>query len=406
MTRNLKLYPWFMASIDLMAWLPVFFLYFMERVSLKQALMLEAIYYICVVATEVPSGYFSDRFGRRRALIVASLAFCSAYICFILSQQFYQLAIAQILLAVGIAFRSGSDTALLHDSLLSLGKQHEYANRDALAARASLSALTVAALLGGVSANYDLRLTYGVALLGAISALFIALALQEPCRNKSSHSYGFINQLKACAITVKNGPLSWLLAFYVAFYVWMHVPYEFYQPYLKLLESKGELIEMSAPTASGLLIALTTGIAAWVAGYSVMLRDRLGAQRLFLGALAIQLMVIGGLSLVLHPAIVFILLLRNAPSAAIQAPLNAEIAPWVPNHLRATYLSLQSLAGRLGFALLLLSLAAFLGKTTATEWLTLKKILQICGACGLMTFLCLLLWGKRFSFSKPPSTLP
>ena len=39
---NLRLYPWFRASADAMAWMPVFFLYFSERVSLQQVLLLEA----------------------------------------------------------------------------------------------------------------------------------------------------------------------------------------------------------------------------------------------------------------------------------------------------------------------------------------------------------------------------
>jgi MFS family permease len=38
---------------------------------MSRVLRLEAIYYIAVVILEVPSGYFSDRFGRRQTLLIA-----------------------------------------------------------------------------------------------------------------------------------------------------------------------------------------------------------------------------------------------------------------------------------------------------------------------------------------------
>lgn len=38
---------------------------------MSRVLRLEAIYYIAVVFLEVPSGYFSDRFGRRQTLLIA-----------------------------------------------------------------------------------------------------------------------------------------------------------------------------------------------------------------------------------------------------------------------------------------------------------------------------------------------
>ena len=51
-------------------------------------------------------------------------------------------------------------------------------------------------------------------------------------------------------------------------------------------------------------------------------------------------------------------LLRSCPRALMTAPLNAEVAPCVPAPRRATFLSLQSLFGRLGFSLTLLAFGA------------------------------------------------
>jgi len=45
--------------------LTIFFLFFKAHLEIKIVLLLEAIYYISVVLLEVPSGYFSDRIGRK-----------------------------------------------------------------------------------------------------------------------------------------------------------------------------------------------------------------------------------------------------------------------------------------------------------------------------------------------------
>ena len=101
--RNIKLYPLYRATADAMAWLPVFFLFFSEHLTLPQVLLLEAVYYIAVVITEVPSGYLSDLIGRRRTLLLSCLAILSAYICFLLSDDFAGFALGQILLAVSLS---------------------------------------------------------------------------------------------------------------------------------------------------------------------------------------------------------------------------------------------------------------------------------------------------------------
>ncbi|PCI35972.1 MAG: MFS transporter, partial [Elusimicrobia bacterium] len=71
---NLRLFPIYLVLIRLDFWLPVFFLYFNSLFSFQHVLALEAIYYAAVVLLEIPSGYYSDRVGRKRALLTAAAA--------------------------------------------------------------------------------------------------------------------------------------------------------------------------------------------------------------------------------------------------------------------------------------------------------------------------------------------
>jgi len=82
------LYPWYIVFSRTMAWLPVFFLFFSQHLSLEQVLQLEALYYLSVVLLEVPSGYFSDAIGRRPTLLISSIALALAYAVFLIGDNF------------------------------------------------------------------------------------------------------------------------------------------------------------------------------------------------------------------------------------------------------------------------------------------------------------------------------
>jgi len=73
--RNLRLCPVYQALWRSLFWVPVFFLYYLSVLSLEEAVLLEAIYCVTAVLLEVPSGWLSDRLGRRpEATSFAALA--------------------------------------------------------------------------------------------------------------------------------------------------------------------------------------------------------------------------------------------------------------------------------------------------------------------------------------------
>ncbi|MGI9303671.1 MAG: hypothetical protein ACR2RB_13370, partial [Gammaproteobacteria bacterium] len=198
---------------------------------------------------------------------------------------------------------------------------------------------------------------------------------------------------------LRNPALAWLFAFSVVLFVLAHVPYEFYQPYLQLLDAGEMLGRSDAPSVSGLLMSLTMLIGAWAAGRSVHWRDRVGLGALLLTAGFVQLLVVAGLGLWLHAGIVALVLFRNMPMAMVRAPVNAAIVPRVATTQRATYLSIQSLASRLAFAALLASLSFSVDKA-AMDWQSLSFILLLCAGLGLVSLLLLLVTVKSLRGEK------
>tara|TARA_B110000908_G_C10131719_1_gene392522 strand:- start:190 stop:660 length:471 start_codon:yes stop_codon:yes gene_type:complete len=82
-TRTIALIPWYQFLNSLLFWQAVWFVYFQSNLSGAEAIILYSAYDISVTVLEVPSGYFSDRIGRRFTLLVSTL--CSLLGCLVLA---------------------------------------------------------------------------------------------------------------------------------------------------------------------------------------------------------------------------------------------------------------------------------------------------------------------------------
>jgi len=390
--RNVALYGVYVAARDALFWMPVFFLYFSSRLPLDRVLQLEAIYYAAVVVMEVPSGYFSDRVGRRATLLISSSMLLLAYVLFLLDGGFAVFAAAQGLLAAGFAFNSGTDTAFHHDSLALLGRASEYDRREARAARLSFIAGACAALLGGAAATIDLRLAYLLSAVAALVGVGVLVACIEPADHEPAEAgkpQRFVAQLVRCVGYLGRPRLAWLFAFAVLMVALNHVPYEFYQPYLALLMADTDAAARFTPLTTGAHMAATMLIGSYFAGWSVAWRDRVGLGAALLSAAALQLLIIAAMAAVLSPLVAALAVLRTAPRALMTAPLNAAIVPRLEKQHRATYLSIQNLTGRLAFAALLAGLSV--GVAAEIDWAALSRMLMSGAAIGALAAAALLL---------------
>ena len=391
LARNLRLYQLYSVLCSSMFWLPVFAMYMVGRVGLEGLLQLEAIYYMSVVLLEVPSGYFSDRIGRRPTLAISTLAFGLAALLFMLGSSFLPFVFAQILTAVGYAFNSGSDISLHFDTLRALADEESFGRLEAVAERNRFIAAGLAAVLGGMVGVLDLRLAYLLSALVNVANLFVVLGMREPPGHAGRESFG--SALRYCRERLRIPALGWLAGFYLLMTVLNHIPYEFYQPYLKLLALDGLYPDRWTALVSGLLLGTSMLAGSWFAANSIRLRDRIGIAAVLLCACALQCLVIGVMGAVLHSAVIGLILLRSIPRGLMMPAFNAAVAPRVDQQHRATYMSVMSLGGRLAFSLTLLVLSFFAGE--GQDWQSLSRLLLIGAGIGLAGLAVLALTRNR-----------
>jgi MFS family permease len=107
-------------------------LFWKDRIglTLTQILLLQSIFSLVTVVLDYPAGYVSDRLGYRVALTIASLLGIAGWGVYTVAASFTEVLLAEILLGVSLSFISGSDSALLYETLRAEGKEQLYARHE------------------------------------------------------------------------------------------------------------------------------------------------------------------------------------------------------------------------------------------------------------------------------------
>lgn len=118
--------------------------------TLTQILLLQSVFSLATLVLEYPTGYISDRLGYRAALTVASLLGIIGWGIYTVADTFGDVLLAEILLGISLSFISGSDSALLYETLRGEGKEQLYSRFQGRMTGFAQSGEAVGALFAGV----------------------------------------------------------------------------------------------------------------------------------------------------------------------------------------------------------------------------------------------------------------
>ena len=379
MGRNIVLYPWFKFAQSLVFWQAVWFLYFQNELSAAEAILLYAIYDICTTALEVPSGYMSDRLGRKITLIFSALAGLSGAVFMTLGDSFLDFALIQILIGASGAFASGTDSSILYESLEEEGRADEVERQELKSWRFSFSAFALSAVTGGAMSLYWDLLPYVATAVAFAIVLIITLYFKEPGSSKRSKSH-LRDDLRSLKTSFQHPVLIWLFVLSLLMYLFSHVPFVFGQPFI-LDSLSGIGWDGTAPFVSGAISSLMMLLSVLVSSVALRLRQLIGLPAILLLAFALQIALIAVLSASSSIWAIGFLVFRMIPSSLSTPFILARIQPLLSDTTRATYLSLQSLCGRLFFAVTLWFASSF---TSARDQMIHSEIqLVLWGYTGL-----------------------
>lgn len=182
--------------------------------SMQEIYWLQSTFALATVLLELPTGYAADLLGRKTSLVLASLFAGLGFTTLARVGSFEGFLVFELLMALAVAFFSGSDVALIYESLERLPHPPEAALR-AMGRKLFFSQMgeTLASLLGGALVLVSLQLPAQVNAVTGWVPLVIALTLHEPPGSRMSRGRHRDNLMHVARSLFRRGPfLRHLLA--------------------------------------------------------------------------------------------------------------------------------------------------------------------------------------------------
>ncbi len=155
-------------------------------ITLFQVQLLQSWFTLCIFFLEVPTGAVADYFGRKYSLAFGGIVTAAAALLYGSIPHFTAFLVSEFLFAVGAAFTSGADQALLYDTLVDAGREKESKSIFARAHTFTLIGIMVSALLGSaIAAVFGVNAPMLVSALPYGIAGCIAFTLEEPSKHQS-----------------------------------------------------------------------------------------------------------------------------------------------------------------------------------------------------------------------------
>ena len=393
--RNLTLYPWFKFLQNLLFWQAVWFLFFQKTLSAADAILLYAVYDIATTLLEVPSGYMSDRLGRRATLIASSAAGFIGMVVFATGDTFTAFVFGQIFLGASIAFVSGTDSAFLYESLVAEGREGEVEAQELRAWRFTFFGLACSAVIGGAMALWSFEVAFAGSAVAFAAAVYVTWRCVEPPHSGTQTTQGAEwLRFRSLGAAFSKPVLIWLFALSTLMYGFSHIPFVFGQPFiLAALDQIG--LAGEAPLVSGVVTAIMMLISVGTSMIAPRLRKALGLPVLLCAAFAMQILLAAVLALTSSAVAIAFLFLRMVPDSLSRPFILARVQPLLTDDSRATYLSLRSLAGRLLFASSLWAASLSTSSVGQMAHSEISTVLTWYAAAGFICLIGLILMARR-----------
>jgi MFS family permease len=155
-----------------------------NELNSTQIFVIQAAYALSILILEIPSGYLADIIGRKKTLLLGAAFLPLGVAIYAFSETFILFLLAEFTVAVGNSMRSGSDAAMVYDTLIQLKRESDYKKVEGRSAFYTRIGTSSSSILGGLLALLVLRLPFYVNIITGLMMLPIATSMIEPGREK------------------------------------------------------------------------------------------------------------------------------------------------------------------------------------------------------------------------------
>jgi MFS family permease len=343
--KNVRTYYFYSTFSELLILGPVLVLFLTAKgLSFTEIMLLQSISAISVFIFEVPTGALADKVGRKYSVILGAFLWALGLFLYIGGKSFIVFMLSEIVFSLGSAFRSGSDSALIYDSLKLLGREKEYQKVEGKARSFALYAQAVGSVLSSFLYEADIYLPLVVSILFMAVTIIIALRFKEPHieENQGKAELNYFQQIKESgSYILHHDKLKAIVVFSMIFYVFYRTGFWYFQPYME---------SVSIPVKYfGLLFFLFNITAAFISKRSGYIMDKTKPKTLTFMAflMIISFLILGTVKVWVG---VFAILLQQAARGIYRPVTTKYLNKHIPSDKRATILSFHSLCTNLALA--------------------------------------------------------
>jgi MFS family permease len=345
--RNIRLFQILGFDITVLVIPVIVLVWFDAGLSFSEILLLQGLFVVPTLILEVPSGSFADYWSRKGCTAVYHLLFGVAMLIYAVGNNFFLFAIAEVTAGIGVAFQTGSETALIYDSMIVYEKDSKVKFGKIISKRMTVMFIGGAfgALAGGIIGTLSLiRMPIFITFFGHL--LFVSLVhfgYTEPPRLKAKTPKAAI---KKTLKILRNSELGAILVFALTGLVFSRIGFWAVQ-HILVGDYSMNALEMALVLAGFNICAAVS---------SLIIRTRVNKFSNFYTFLAI--IIVEGFyfwSLIQVPNIIAILLvsLIAQVTRGIRTPLmQALLQEHLSSDIRATFVSLISFTGSLLYFLI------------------------------------------------------
>lgn len=147
--------------------------------NLAQIGLVEGIYHATSILFEVPSGAVADLLGRKKSMILSRVCIAVSCIIMLFARSFWFFALSFVIQALGNNLNSGSEEALVYDSMKYAGQEEQYMRVCGRLNVVIEVSQGIAAVAGGILAEFSYFWCYSACVVIAALALLPVVLMAE-----------------------------------------------------------------------------------------------------------------------------------------------------------------------------------------------------------------------------------
>lgn len=383
--RNIRLLEAHAILTNLMFVIPVIVPFYRERMGLSfnDFLLGEAAFALTIVLFDVPSGWFSDQWKRKNVLALASAVEFIGFVMMLNAQGLAMALASQAVIGVAMCLLSGTNTAMLYETLMATGREGEYRRHEGRRAGFGLYSIAGASAAGGFAYAADPRLPVLLTLGALAAACVTACLMEEPgrhCRRPEKHPV--LDALDTARYALAHPEAGFLLVFAALMFCSTKSIMWSQQPYYMALGLKEDIY--------GILMSVGFLLGGVSSHMAHRLDGRVNTRRMLALTWAAAVAVCLGAAAYLGWPGVALLMAGGTCLYGIAAPrVNEAVNRCVDSARRATVLSTQSLLTSLAF----IPLSRLTGGVFEARGIQASLVALAAWLC--LAGLCLLGWAVR-----------